>query len=135
MFPLSNSQCQVSCRSQLKNSTNEDARHVYSSTRSGCNIQYDRFNNCREVLKEIRDEKLDKVNKLVSQSIVVKALWQETLVSDVKQWHRTLNKLPKNIFNFCIRYLNNTLPTLKNMVLLKKSENALCKVCYNTVSW
>ena len=125
-------QCQVSFRSQLKNSTNEDARHVYSSTRSGCNIQYDRFNNCREVLKEIRDEKLDKVNKLVSQSIVVKALWQEALVSDVKQWHRTLNKLPKNIFNFCIRYLNNTLPTLKNMVLWKKSENALCKVCYNT---
>ena len=64
-------QCQVSFRSQLKNSANEDARHVYSSTRSGCNIQYDRFNNCREVLKEIRDEKLDKVNKLVSQSIVV----------------------------------------------------------------
>ena len=123
---------QVSFRSQLKNSTNEDARHVYSSTRSGCNIQYDRFNNCREVLKEIRDEKLDKVNKLVSHSIVVKALWQEALVSDVKQWHRTLNKLPKNIFNFCIRYLNNTLPTLKNMVLWKKSENALCKVCYNT---
>ena len=27
---------------------------------------------------------------------------------------------------------NNTLPTLKNMVLWKKSENALCKVCYNT---
>jgi hypothetical protein len=92
-------QCQVSFRRQLKNSTNEDAsstRSTYSSTRSGCNIQYDRFNNCREVLKEIRDEKLDKVNKLVSQSIVVKALWQETLVSDVKQWHRTLNKLPKN---------------------------------------
>ena len=36
------------------------------------------------------------------------------------------------LFNFCIRYLNNTLPTLKNMVLWKKSENALCKVCYNT---
>jgi hypothetical protein len=119
-------QCQISFRSQLKNSTNEDARPVYSSTRSGCNIQYDRFNNCREVLiKEIRDEKLDKVNKLVSHSIVVKALWQETLVSDVIQWHRTLNKLPKNIFNFCIRYLNNTLPALKNMVLWKKSENAL----------
>ena len=126
-------QCQVSFRSQLKNSTNEDARHVYSSTRSGFNIQYDRFNNCREVLKEIRDQNLDKVNKLVSQSIVVKALWQETLVSDVKQWHRTLNKLSKNIFNFCIRYLNNTLPTLKNMVLWKKSENALCKVCYKRV--
>jgi hypothetical protein len=43
------------------------------------------------------------VNKLVSQSIVVKVLWQETLASDVKQWHRTLIKLPKNIFNFCIR--------------------------------
>ncbi len=83
------------------------------------------LNNCREVLKEIRDEKLDKVNKLVSQSIVVQALWQETLVSDVKQWHRTLNKLPKNIFNFCIRYLNNTLPTLKNMFSLEEKRKCI----------
>ena len=49
-----------------------------------------------------------KVSKFASQSIVVKAL------SNVKLWHRTLNKPPRNIFNFCIRYLNNTLPTLKN---------------------
>ncbi len=66
------------------------------------NIQYDRFNNCREVLKEIRDEKLDKVNKLVSQSIVVQALWQETLVSDVKQWHRTLNKITPRTYSIFV---------------------------------
>ena len=47
-----------------------------------------------------------KVCKFASQSIVVKAL------SNVKLWHRTLNKPPRNIFNFCIRYLNNTLPIL-----------------------
>ena len=41
---------------------------VYSSTSLGCNIEYDGFDNCREVLKEVRDEKLDKVNKLASQS-------------------------------------------------------------------
>ena len=67
-------QCQVSFRSQLKSSANEDARHVYSNTSSGCNIQYDGFNSCREVLKEIRDKKLHKVNKLASQSIVVKVI-------------------------------------------------------------
>jgi hypothetical protein len=52
-FSTKHAQCQVSFRNQLKNSTNEDARYVYRGTRSGCNIQYDRFNNCREVLKEI----------------------------------------------------------------------------------
>ena len=38
----------------------------------------------------------------------------------------------KNIYNFSTRYINNTLPTLKNMVVWKKAPNNLCKVCLNT---
>jgi DNA polymerase III gamma/tau subunit len=60
-------------------------------------------------------EKVEKVNRLVSRrptSIVVKALWPETLATDVKQWHRILNKQHKKILNYCIRYLNNTLSYL-----------------------
>ena len=37
--------------------------------------------------------------------------------------------MPRNIFNFCIRYLNNTLATNKNMSTWKKSASAQCSVC------
>ena len=40
-------------------------------------------------------------------------------------------ELLKNIYNFCIRYLNNTLPTLKNMVLWNKNQSSLCNACQN----
>lgn len=70
---------------------------------------------CDTLVTSVSYEKVEKVNRLVSRrptSIVVKAIWQETLASDVKQWHRILNKQHKNIFKCCIRYLNNTLPYL-----------------------
>ena len=38
-------------------------------------------------------------------------------------------KLPKNIYNFCIRYLNNSLPNASNTALWKTTESASCKAC------
>ena len=49
----------------------------------------------------------------------------------IKDWHATLDKLPKNIYNFVTRYLNNTLPTLKNMLLWNKATSNLCYSCSN----
>ena len=124
-------QCQVSLRNRLSESLNEYIRHVYNSTKLN-NLRYDRFTNCREVLKEFRDGKISKVISLASHSIILKTLWQETLSWDVKQWHHLLNKLPENIYNFCICYLNNTLPTVKNMVLRNKNQSGLCNACQNS---
>ena len=52
----------------------------------------------------------------------------------IKDWHATLDKLPKNIYNFATRYLNNTLPTLKNMLLWNKATSNLCYSCLNVQS-
>ena len=35
----------------------------------------------------------------------------------------------KNIFNFTVRYLNNSLPVRKNMYLWKKVTNSSCNFC------
>ena len=42
------------------------------------NLLYNRFKNCQEVVKEIENDKISLVISLTSQSIVVKALWQES---------------------------------------------------------
>ena len=52
-------------------------------------------------------------------------------------WQSTISSLPKNIYNFNTRfqfYTNfntryNTLPTVKNMSLWKKTTNSLCSAC------
>ena len=39
------------------------------------------------------------------------------------------SNLPTNIFNFTIRYLNNSLPTCKNFNLWKMSQSSDCQFC------
>ena len=59
------SQYQVALRNRLSKTVNEDVKYVYNSTKSN-NLQYDRFKNCREVLKEIMN---DKISYLVTSNI------------------------------------------------------------------
>ena len=43
--------------------------------------------------------------------------------------------LPKNIYNFTIRYLNNTLPNMSNMFMWGHSENKACPLCHPNKPW
>ena len=58
-------------------------------------------------------------------------MWEEAFVENVKHWQSTISSLLKNIYNFTTRYLNNTLPTLKNMSLWKKTTSSFCSACLN----
>ena len=58
--------------------------------------------------------------------LIIKAMWEEAFAENVKHWRSTISSLPKNIYNFTQRYLNNSLPTVKNMSLSKKTTNSLC---------
>ena len=40
--------------------------------------------------------------------------------------------LPRNIYNFTVRYLNNSLPTRKNMVTWGQSNDCSCSACAKT---
>jgi hypothetical protein len=49
-------------------------------------------------------------------------------------WSSVQSKLPKNIFNFTIRYRNNTLPTRKNLQKWGISPTSECSLCLNPES-
>ena len=47
-------------------------------------------------------------------------------------WSSDQSKLPKNIYNFAIRYINNSLPTRKNLKTWGISSSSECTFCLNT---
>ena len=108
-------QCQVIIRKNLKDSLSEDIRELFQITSVGSNIKYDPFQSTREVLAQTRRSKTQKTTGLKSQSEVVTSVWQEALVSTRSKWFSVQMVLPKNIFNFTVRYFNNTLATKSNM--------------------
>ena len=123
-------QCQTVIRKKLSNVENEDTQLIYQLIREKSNINYDHFITSKNVIKDLRERKQEHITRnLTTQNLVVKALWQESFTENVKTWNTVLNKLPKNIYNFTQRYLNNTLPTLKNMCRWKKKDNSLCFSC------
>ena len=59
-------------RSCLKNSQNSDLRKIYEKTHTNTNLQYDQFNSTREVIKNIRAGKEQRIeNELTTQALVV----------------------------------------------------------------
>ena len=46
-----------------------------------------------------------------------------------KVWSTAQSKLPKNIYNFTISYINNTLPTRKNLSRWGLSSSSECSFC------
>ncbi|CAB4005874.1 Hypothetical predicted protein [Paramuricea clavata] len=51
-------QCQVVLRSKLKNSSFPDIRQAYKASSTNTNVQYDRYLKPKEVIQEIRTEKV-----------------------------------------------------------------------------
>ena len=123
-------QCQATIRNCLKNSVNDDIRHIHEATSYGTNVQYDKYKTTREVLKDMRAATTDHITtKLTSQGFIIRAIWDAVMPEYKGLWLSTFDKMPRNIFNFCIRYLNNTLAANKNMFTWKKSASAQCSVC------
>ena len=46
-------------------------------------------------------------------------------------WSKVQQNMPRNIFNFMIKYLNNTLPTKKNLHKWSLSDSPSCSFCLN----
>ena len=124
-------QCQSVIRQRLKNSPNADIRAIYEDTSKGSNVQYDTFQSTRNVIKSIRNTKEDRVaQELKSQGLALSFLLTDVLSSTIKLWWSIAQSaLPRNIFNFTMRYLNNSLPIRKNMVTWGQSNNSSCSAC------
>ena len=82
------------------------------------NIQYDTYRNTKQVLKAVRQSHTDKLrSNLTSRGILITFLLNHSLKTENSLRSSAQSKLPKNIFNFTARYLNNTLTTRKKSLL------------------
>ena len=123
-------QCQNTIRSCLKNSQNSDLRKIYEKTHTNTNLQYDQFNSTREVIKNIRAGKEQRIgNELTTKALVVKSIWKHSNKASSVLWSKVIAQLPKNIYNFCIRYVNNTLANNTNLHKWGKAPSPLCSAC------
>ncbi len=98
-------------------------------------IQYDAYNSTKEVIKQFRSSQEDKLeNHLTSQRSFFSSITKFSLSQVNIIWSTCQSKLPKNIFNFTIRYINNTLPTRKNLARWGLSSSTECSFCLNPES-
>ena len=97
--------------------------------------QYDRFRASKEVLKEVRKTAAGNLtSKLNTQGAVIRHVWSEVLQSSKNAWFAVQGNLSRNLHNFTVRYLNNTLPHLSNMFTWGLAETKLCPLCNNIQS-
>ena len=128
-------QCQTVLRSALKSSEVAAIKNLWKSTNCGTNIQYDTYKNTKHVLKIVRADHAEKLqSKLPSQGFIISFLLEKSLKRLNSLWSRVQSSLPTNIFNFTIRYLNNTLANKKNLYLWKLATTPDCSFCLQSES-
>ena len=67
--------CQTVIRNSLKSSTNFDIKAVWAETSYGTNLQYDQFQNTKQVLKSIQQDHEEPINStLLSQGLVISSV-------------------------------------------------------------
>ena len=120
--------CQITIRQCLKKSPNPDIHNLFKGT-SEKNIQYDTFSTAKEALKSTRSQKENTVKNFQVQGSVVKELWNCALPSAREYWFKAQHMLPRNIYNYTVRYMNDTLPSLSNLFRWGKSLTASCSQC------
>ena len=124
-------QNQVTFRLCLRSSTNADIRRLFNDASKDINVQYDTYKNTREVIKNTRLETKSRIeNELTTQKLVFKSIWNHADNHFNIYWRKTINRLPKNIYNFVIRYLNNTLANATNTFKWKFRTNPYCNFCH-----
>ena len=126
-------QCQVVMRNALKSSPNTDINALWSLTSSGCNIQYDQYRNTTQVLTAIRDDNEDRIrHELKSQGFVLSSILLQGSKHTRHLWTKVHCNMPRNIFNFIVKYINNTLPTKKNLCKWSLSPTSACSFCFQS---
>ena len=123
-------QCQTVIRNALKSSPNKDINSLWAQTSFGCNIQYDQFQNTEKVLNAIQKDNEARIShELKSQGFIISSILSYASQKTRSLWSTVQQHMPKNIFNFTIKYLNNTLATRKNLNKWAISQSSACSFC------
>ena len=69
------------------------------------------------------------MEKLTTQSLVVKSIQEFVDGRFINQWSNLISHLPRNIFSFTIRYLNNTLANGTNALKWGIIASSTCTFC------
>ena len=123
------SQCRTTFRNCIKNSQNFDIRTIHDETKN-TNVQFDTYTTTRDVINAIRNDNLSDILTLTTQKLVINAMWEYADRGLNKFWTKMLERLPKGIYSFAIRYLNNTLPNASNTFKWKVSQSKSCSLCH-----
>ena len=92
------------------------SHYYYHYTNCDTNLEWDQFTSTKEVINQYRKIKEERLtNVLTTESLVIKSIWKHGMKSAAVAWSKSSTKLPKNIYNFFIRYTNNTLAKATNM--------------------
>ena len=103
---------------------------LWANTSYGTNLQYDQFQNTKQVLKAVQHEHEDRIkNTLLSQGLVISSILKYSCQRTASIWSIVQQNMPRNIFTFSIKYLNNTLPTRKNLCKWSISQSSACSFC------
>ena len=120
-------QCQVVVRNALKSSPNSDINALWSSSSIGCNMQHDQFRNTKQVLNTIPNDNEDRIHHdLTSQGFILTSILLHASSKTRGLWSKVQKNMPRNIFNFTIKYLNNTLASRKNLCKWSLSSTSAC---------
>ena len=123
-------QCQTVSRNILRSSPNANVQALWKNTSTGPNLQYDIYRNTREVLKAVKLGNRERLtHNLPSQGALLSFLLDHSLKKLNGIWSGVQSNLPVNIYNFTIKYLDNTLPTRKNLCLWKLRQSSDCQFC------
>ena len=125
-------QCQTVARNALKTSPNHSIKDLWKTTSESKNIQYDVYTSTKEVPKTFNSGQEDKLqNHLILQGSFFSNVIKFSLSKLNGIWSKSQSNLPKNIYNFTIRYINNSLPTRKNLTKWGILSNSDCSFCLN----
>ena len=123
-------QCQTTFRNALKNSSNKDIKKLHQVTMKGTNIQTDSYLSTRDAIKKIRSRTETQIKEeLTTQSLVIKAIWEQGCTKYNTSWCKVLDCLPKNLYSFVTRYLSNCLANGTNAVKWGIAASAKCLFC------
>ena len=123
-------QCQTALRKALKLSRNQSINEPWKATSNNKNIQFDAYNTTKQVLKDVRSGQEDKLHKQPTcQGSFFTSITKFAFSQLTKIWSTCQSKLPKNTFNFTVRYMNNSLPTRQNLTRWGLSTTSDCSKC------
>ena len=109
------SQSQTVVRNALKSSPSPEINTLWAQTSLGCNVQY-QYQNTKQALNAVqKDNEMRITHELKSQGFIISSILTHASSKTRSLWSTVQQSMPKNIFNYSIKYLNNTLASKKNL--------------------